>query len=524
MGFKNLTRIFTAILIVANWNVMWAVNPADSLKTGSTLSSEKIMLLKTAWAESSNAASLSFFDYQNKIGNVYLGFAQEEGDYRLFQEAKAENKYGFFTSGYVKLGKWDFFGNFNYYSENDKEIKWADVLEPYNDNPYNIGDSIGGNYFKEYFKMEAKGAYRLGAITTLGFDVKYKTGVGAKRKDPRPENVITSFEFMPAVIFNFNKIKLGANLRYMGGKEDTEISTVTGNSFDIFYFRGLGVFSSTLEEDDRTDELNLYGGGLQFCFDGDGISCVTEINSSKQITDIKRGTSYPVQIVSLEKYNTEVAATLNFTSSGKKVNKLKFSYNDKRVYGLEPVLESVAEEVTYQWSSVAKYTLYWNKEKEYGFNYSYYKLIDASHFNWGGSLSGKLLSANTTYYFVPEFNKQKINQFSLDAVIEKGFSFASNQLVVSLNGGYRSGFDCSLDVVEVEELLNTVNTGFVNHDFEYQKAGLFETGASVKLGRDIVVYKYPIQLFAEAEYKRISSDFSDKTHRNLLQVNVGMNF
>ena len=502
-----------------------AAGSADSIKTGSTLSSEKIMLLKTVWSGSSNPASLSLFGYPYKIGKAYIGTGQEDGDFRLYQEPRRINTCNFYTCGYAKLKKWNFYGNFNYYSEKDKNVKWVDVMEPYTDNPYTLGDSIGGNYFKEYFKMEAKSAYLFSELLTIGFDVKYKAGSGAKRKDPRPENVITSFSFIPSVLFKLNKFMLGANLRYEEGKEDIEISTVTGNTFNLFYFKGLGAYSSTTEEDDRTDKKSLYGGGFQFCFSKNKTTVLAEINSYKEETDIKRSKKYPVQIVMLTKYNTDVATTITCRPSEHRLHKLNLNFTGKRIYGQEPVLEAVAEAANYQWSAVDKYTLYWYKAKDFSCKYSYYRLADNDHFNWGGSLSGGIHSGKTTYYFVPEYNRQKINQIYLDAVLEKSYTLKSSQFILSLNGGYRKGMNCSLELVDDEELLAAVNTEFVDHDFGYQKSRVWETGASLqfgkKLGTDV---SSQFQLFAEISYKKISSDFSGNSQREKLELNVGINF
>jgi hypothetical protein len=131
--------------------------------------------------------------------------------------------------------------------------------EPYNDNPYTVGDSIGGNYTKEYFNMVGKGAFSLNEKLSFGFDVNYSTGVGAKRKDPRPENTITTFDFIPGIIYSFNKIKLGLNFRYQGSTEEIDFSSVTSKTNYLFHFKGLGVYTSTSEFDKRIHNSNLRG-------------------------------------------------------------------------------------------------------------------------------------------------------------------------------------------------------------------------------------------------------------------------
>lgn len=482
------------------------------------------MNLNTVWSESSNAASLVFFNFDGHLGNAYFGLNNAEGEYRLFQEPELSNLYGFYTNGYVKQGKWKFYGNFNYSNEIGKSIKWIDVMEPYSDNPYVIGDSIGGNFIKEYFKMQGKGAYELSKLISFGFDVKYIAGVGTKRKDPRPVNTITSFDFRPGIVFNLNKFKIGANFRYQGGKEDIDFQTVTDKNFDLFYFKGLGVYSSTIELDSRYTSMNLFGGGLQFAYENNSFRNMTSVNFDEKITDIKRGKTYPLQIVLLDSYYTDVSSTFIFGPSIKKINKLEVFFHNKRIYGQEPVVEPKLEQVSYQWSTAAKYTLYWDEANEYGLNYSSYKLVDNKHINWGVEFSGKVTSDETTYYFVPEYNRQNLNRFILDALIEKGFMFNTSEFVVSLNGGYINSFDSSLEVVEDEKLVATVNTDFINHDFEYYNSGLWQVGASAKIGKTISIYQSPIQIFLDAGYKLMVSDQPGNPEWKIFEVKLGMNF
>ncbi|MCF6332726.1 MAG: hypothetical protein L3J11_05520 [Draconibacterium sp.] len=520
---QYITKI-AVLLILAFFTFNLSVaNNSDSLQNTS-LSSEKILILKTAWSNSSNAASLQYFDIQNKIGKAYLNINSGKGDFHLFQEEQKQNELGFYTNGYTKLNRWKFYGDFSYFKQTSEGVKWVDVLEPYNDNPYTLGDEVGGTYYKEYFKMCGKGAYQISDLLTFGFDLKYKAGVGARRKDPRPENEITSFNILPALVFNFNKIKLGANFRYESGKEDIELTSVTDSTYNFFHFKGLGTFTSSIELDDRSSESDLFGGGLQFNFNGDKITNVTEINFFRKATDIKRGTSFPLQVVLLEKFNTNVTSTFLFSTSEKTIKKLTLQFNDKRIYGHEPVVEPKLEQVNYQWSTLAKYTLYWFKEKEFGLDYSYYKLIDANHFNWGGKISGKMQTSESTYYFVPEANEQTLNYFQINGTLEKEFQAKTNNIIIALNGGYRKGFNSSFEIVNEETLLENVNTNFVIHDFYYFNSQLLQFGGSLQFGRKVNIYKSPIQLFLCTEYNRSVSQLNTNSDRNNMSIKLGMNF
>ena len=521
--FKHITRIVIGVITATSTNFLYASN-GDSLRQHSSLSSEKILHLKTVWSESGNAASLHFFDIQQKIGAAYLNYNYENGDYHLFQNEKELNEIGFSTNGYVTLNKWKFYGDFNYLNNKSKGVNWTDMLKSYDDNPYILGDSVGGTYYKEYFKMRGKGAWQVNDRLTLGFDIKYDAGVGARRKDPRPKNTTTTFDISPALIIGFNRVKLGANFRYVGSKEDVVLTTVTDSIYSFFHFKGLGAFTSSVEQDKRSNGSNLFGGGFQFNYAGNSFKNLTEVNFYRKATDIKRGESYPLQVVLLEKYNVDVATTFMFSPSERTVNKLKLHFSDKHIYGHEPVVEPKLEQVSYQWATLAKYTLYWYDEQEFGIDYSYYKIINANQFNWGATITSKVVTSQSSYFFVPETNEQILNHFYIDGTFEKEFQSNLNSLILAINGGYRKGFNSSFEIVTDETLLETVNVGLVTHDFDYYNSQMAQLGGSFQFGRMIRLYKSPVQLFFIGDYKRLASQLNEGANRNIFKIKIGMNF
>jgi hypothetical protein len=234
--------------------------------------------------------------------------------------------------------------------------------------------------------------------------------------------------------------------------------------------------------------------------------------------------TYPLQVVLLEKYNTEVLSDFLFTPGGKNLKKLSLFYFDKHLYGHEPVIEPKPEAVSYQWSTVEKYTLYWHRENEFGFNYSWYNVLDENHFNWGVQFSGKMNLSETTYYFVPEFNRQNLNLLFVNAKFEKGFRFKKSELIFSIDGGYRKGFNNKLEIVTDENLISTVNTDFVIHDYEYYDTNRTLLGVSSKFGKNITVYKMPVQIFIDSGVKSMIYNRPGINRNKIVEIKLGMNF
>lgn len=519
MKQKHKIKIFLLSMIMS-----FSASGQKQDTTRNSLSSEKIMLLKTLWSESNNAAGLQSYDILYRLGTASLFYHREEGDYHRFQEEKDQHIYGFQTNGYQKLNNWKFYGAFKYYTQQDRDIKWVDVLDPYDDNPYTLGDATGGTYYKEFFDMRGRGALKLNEFLDLGFDVKYKTGVGARRKDPRPTNKATEFDFKPGIVFNPGKVNIGLNLHLQTAKEDISLETLSDSIYNFYHFRGMGVYSSTLEMDNRSNQSSLLGGGMQIGWNGNNLSNLTEISFSQKETEIKRGKSSPIQVVLLEKFQTNASSTFNLRNNNLCLHKLKLYFTDKHIYGHEPVIEPKASQENYQWSTVAKYVLYWYKEDNLGFDYSWYKIKDRDHIDWGLNTGVLVSTSETSYHFVPEKNKQELNYFRFNVAIEKEINTHAADIFLSINGAYQKGFNSKLNLVTDPPLLETTNSEMVEHDFDFWSKRLTELGGEARIAKEIEIYDHPMQLYTSIDYKRQLSKMTAVPERNFTTIQLGINF
>uniref|UniRef100_UPI003217558C DUF6850 family outer membrane beta-barrel protein n=1 Tax=uncultured Draconibacterium sp. TaxID=1573823 RepID=UPI003217558C len=523
-----MTKVVLKISLLYFFFLMTGINQKliaiDTDSIQSSLSSEKILYLKTLWSESNNAAGLWYFNVQKRLGKAELNFHLEEGEYHRLQGAEKQNKYGFYTDGYAALKNWKFYGDFNYFGQKDLGAQWVDVLDPFDDNPYILGDASKTRYTKEYFDMNAKGAWNINSRFNMGFEVNYKTGVGARRKDPRPENTSTSFDIKPGIIYTFKHVNIGANFHFQTAKEDITFENITDSIYSYFHFKGLGAFTSSQEEDERSQESTLMGGGLQFAFNGDKFRNLTEVNFYQKENDIKRGKTYPLQVVLFEKFQTDISSVFIINPSQLTANKLQLYFNDKHIYGHEPVVDPQLIQQSYQWKTVGKYTLYWLQENNFGLNYSYYKLHDNNHINWGASFNSSITKSQSKYYFIPEKNNQELNYFTLNTTLEKEFITQPADIVLSFSSGIRKGFNSSLELVADESLLETVNSELVQHDFDYFNERLIQFGGKIQFGKNINIYHTSTQLFLTAEYNRQTSQMHSNSNRDNFTIQLGINF
>lgn len=524
MSIKRHIILVTAVFFVSSALFVTAGEPEKNQPALSSLSTEKIVLLKTPWFCSLNPASLGTLDFDARIGKAYAYFDNAAGSYTLFQDAREMTHTGVLTKGYLPLDKWKFFGSFNYYAEKGNGTRWVDVMEPFSGNPYTVGDSVGGDYAREYFKMEGKAALALSEEISLGIDLQYKAGVGTKRKDPRPENIISRLHILPGILIDLGKLELGIYGRYEGGKEDIEFTSVTGNKFELLYFRGLGAYSMTMEDDGRYSANHLLGGGLQVSVELGELKNVTSFDFSREETDIKRGAQFPLQLVMLEDYALKGSSVFVKVSENRMVNRLKIYAERNKLYGTEPVVEPKAEEIHYQWSTAAKYTLYWQTVSQWGMKYDLYKMMNNHQFDWGISLDARISSDDVTYYFVPESNRQEINLMAVNVNLEKSYFIRKNELIFGLKGGYHGSLGSSLSIVNDDLLLKNIRSDFVWNDFRYRSARDIEAGFTLTFGRNVTMYKSPVQIFVETGYDAISSNFNGGSNRNLFHLNLGINY
>ncbi len=139
-------------------------------------------------------------------------------------------------------------------------------------------------------------------------------------------------------------------------------------------------------------------------------------------------------------------------------------------------------------------------------------------------ITSKVVTSQSSYFFVPETNEQTLNYFYIDGMLEKEFQSNLNSLILAINGGYRKGFNSSFEIVTDETLLETVNVGLVTHDFDYYNSQMVQLGGSFQFGRMIRLYKSPVQLFVIGDYKRLASQLNEGAKRNIFKIKIGMNF
>mgnify|MGYP003590693887 FL=1 len=100
---------------------------------------------KTLWHNTYNAAGLGL-DMVANHGIANFDYSYNGGDYHRVQEGTSTHNLQFFTERFQQISKTLYgYGKFDFNNGRTKDRAWADVMRPYNSDPYFSGSSVSLN-------------------------------------------------------------------------------------------------------------------------------------------------------------------------------------------------------------------------------------------------------------------------------------------------------------------------------------------------------------------------------------------
>lgn len=189
------------------------------------------------WRLTSNAAALGIDSLHNR-GYALFNGEHHSGDYTRIQEGNQTNQLRFKSERYQTIGKYLYgYGRFDFDLGRTKERSWADVMRPYNANPYFSGSAIKGKYDFQDFDFTA-------AIGTTAFNgwrfgmrLDYKAGDLSRLRDPRPRIQLLDYKVTPAVAYTAGMHTVALSGSYHRRKEKfTGVKNEQKNATIKYYF------------------------------------------------------------------------------------------------------------------------------------------------------------------------------------------------------------------------------------------------------------------------------------------------
>jgi hypothetical protein len=498
----NLKRkiLFFGLLAIA-----FSSYAGDTLHVNS-FNTFRLLRAENAWLWTGNVAGLVFNQPKSRV-NFETGMNQGDGDFHRIREAKSYNNYSVSTESFQSLkNRFYLYGRFAYNYIDENGGQWNGTYDPYNGNPYILADSVSGmTYHKENYNLVGGVGYKLNDRITLGCGLDYYVGVGAKQKDPRPQNTYVRFSINPSLIFSRPGYKLGVDLGFKNGKEEITYDVFRNNySPSFFMFKGFGFFNKEIDLGYyRFLTVNDFFGGIQLEKKLLGLPTLTELRFDYNTESIEDGGSVIRKLDGgdWQTYNVLLKEQIAIRKGlSRQYFKALFSFfnGDGNEF-----LQNVVYEGTW---NVPRYVtigenLKFNRQTLNGtINYSYFRMKDTQKVNWNVDASVNYLNNNEYYYYIPEVFSSGYTNINGNLTVQKNLYFGKCHLALALNSGYTSNLSNELQLSTLPEITKKQRKDVYQQEFDFYTSSLFKAGGEIKLGGSFLKFKNAGQIYLSIRY------------------------
>ena len=201
------------------------------------------------WRLTDNAAGLGVDNSENR-GYAEFGLKHRSGDYHRVQEGGQRNQLFFETERYQHIGRFLVgYGHFLFDMDRTKDRAWADVMRPYDSNPFYSGSSVPGKYDQQLFDLTAAistipipmAGGKADRELTVGAKLDYKVGDLSRLRDPRSRSELLDYKVAPAVTYSFGHHALGLSGHYHRRKEKIPNMTTVQTDPNLAYYQMYGL-------------------------------------------------------------------------------------------------------------------------------------------------------------------------------------------------------------------------------------------------------------------------------------------
>ena len=480
------------------------------------------------WLRTGNSAGMIFNDDRNAVmfqGGMNYG----DGSFHRIMEASERDDYFFTTESYRKLNDRIFlYGRFTYHNLDEKGALWNGTYDPYRGNPYILGDSVSGaTYHKENYELAGKMAYKLSRTLSLGSAVSYFVAMGAKQKDPRPENTVTMFTINPSLLIRKENFKAGIDAGYRHRKEVIDyIKFVSDNSDPTYFmFKGFGFFNSMISGGtERHQSMNEIFGGLQFEKKIMGIPFLTEVRFNGTKEKIEDGSS-TIRKEDAGDWNTsgfDLSEQLAF-DAGPGHHRLKALFSYFNGDGIEYMQDVVYVDNVAEYQTVAKYSKFNREVYQAAVHYDYWKMLDKDRLSWMVKAGINFKDNQEAYHYIPETFTSSYSNLGADLEIQKDFYCGSLHFSPVAGAGYVWNLTSDLFLSDDPGITLKQNTGIYEHEFDYYTSGLFRLNGKLAIGYQPRKLKDIGEIYLDVSYNYCEqTDHND--HYGLFSAKLGFIF
>ena len=528
-GFNNEIQMISSkknVLFLILSILLMNVQGNDSLKVKSFNSFQTNAMLNH-WSESENIAGMIYNRLDNIADFNYL-FKSGTGDFHRTMEASDYRTHSIATTSLRKIKKYSLYGGFNYNNGHEEGARWNGTYDPYRGNPYIIGDSVSSVvYRKESYNLTGGIATTLNDRISVGCKVDYLVGVGAKQKDPRPENTVIQMLINPGMIYHKERYNLGIDIGFMHRKEEIDYEQTITDNADISYFafKGFGFYSKEIGMNYfRFQKQNKLFGGFQYETKKSKIPSLSELKFQIGKEEIEDGSSVVIKERSgdWEIMDFSLKHVIQFEKE-KTLRKIVFFANYFNGDGIEYTQQKVYN------GSLADYVtigtnLKFNRKTINGYlQYDYQKFKTEKISDWLFHAQISAINNVETYYYVPEVLSSDYTNLVGNAAIEKNFYSKAVHFTPALSATYCYNLSKNLNLSNVTEITKKQYRETYIRDFNYYSDDQVKLDAQITLGFNYRKTKIINQLFINLNYSYLKS-ISGETAFSLAAGKIGFVF
>ena len=492
---KNLTvLLFLKCLILAGTGITFAAADTTVVPAGSR--AFDLMPFVLPWTATSNPAALSETSFGN-ISMAQAGYTGSDNDIRLIQQPVQSSSYHAVTKGYMKLERVSMFGSFGYSNSGYKGVNYNGTMMFNTFSPYLIGDSVSARQSREQFVMEGKFSYLLNDRISLAIGAGYLSAVGAKQKDPRNKNTISTLKVTPGITYDMGKTKVGLSGSVYAISNEMSYRVEGNWNQNLFLFLGLGYFRQEINISSYSQWYvgHGYAGALQVSRGNGDVYMIAELGYDHYTEEARSGSSFRLIDGITETDGISLSGMLRI-ERGKAFHVLTVKGSLKAVSGDEILQRSYKiNKGTYSYDSLA--TVSWIENKhmitDLGGEVKYTRLVFDADYNIDVEFGGALQAG---YYSTEHFPVQSYgfyNTFNLGGSLFARKLLRAGRLLITpgLEAGYRMnlGSDISYTVQPLSF------PAMVYHDYYISKANIISASASVRIEMPFSQNKFVKSLF-----------------------------
>lgn len=476
----SLYFVLAFILSFAN-NSLLAQDKSDSVQVVTSGIIENTILRQNLWLNSSNATGLSINPIQDYGHLEFLG-TYNDAEYKASYTPTEKLTYGMNAYGFKSLDKIYLQGGFSYFRSDEDNIDWSLMMDPLRDCPFILADSIGGDWKKDYYKLNMLAAtVPVFNVIRFGVGVDYNVSTGGRDNDPRPKATVKDLSIRPSLTLDINKKNnIGLTYIYKDYRQDISVMNKYGVGGSLMYkIMGLSLKEKPITKSSIEYRIDRWNSGLamQYAHDGNKLNYLTEIKYNlltekgvlypyKSFHDPIDGIIYsiPEEDYKFSQKEYEFYGVINYVGDNKlHYTKLKAEYNDGKTYNLSTNQVELKTNLLF---IDALYELYFNtnsqeKTGKFLFNVNY-----------------RNSETENLFYAI-----QTIEKIDLKTEFDKAFLMFGKKFSASIDIQYSQNLNSELTIDPKSDFIETetdITNPYVMNNYEYAISDYFAGNVGLK--------------------------------------------